>query len=75
MKLTRAVHDAPSILERFVQGKERYVAFIQASLLKYLKEDKIVYHGLAGHFFVTGVSHVLKVRIIADMEEPHPVCN
>jgi hypothetical protein len=29
----------------------------------------MVYHGFAGHFFVGDVSHVLKVRIIADMDE------
>ena len=30
--------------------------------------DKLVYHGLAGHLLLKGVPHVLKVRIIADME-------
>lgn len=68
-KLERAIHHAPSILDRFIHGKERYIAYIQSALLKYLKEDNIVYHGLAGHFFLKGVSHVLKVRIIADMED------
>ncbi|RLB19084.1 MAG: cytidylate kinase-like family protein, partial [Deltaproteobacteria bacterium] len=29
----------------------------------------IVYHGLAGHVLLTGVPNVLKVRIIADMED------
>jgi cytidylate kinase len=28
----------------------------------------MVYHGFAGHFFVGDVSHVLKVRITADLE-------
>jgi hypothetical protein len=32
-----------------------------------LKENDMVYHGLAGHFLLQGVSHVLKVRIIADI--------
>ncbi|MGO9376675.1 MAG: cytidylate kinase family protein [Syntrophobacteraceae bacterium] len=30
---------------------------------------KVVYHGLAGHFYVRGVSHVLKVKIIAEMKD------
>jgi cytidylate kinase len=34
-----------------------------------LKEDNVVYHGLAGHFFVKDVPHALKVRILADMED------
>ena len=29
----------------------------------------VVYHGRAGHFFLRGVSHVLKVWIIADVED------
>ena len=29
----------------------------------------MIYHGFVGHFFVSGISHVLKVRINADMEE------
>lgn len=69
IKLRRAIHDAPSILDRFMQGKDRYITYVQATLLKYFREDNIVYNGLAGHFFVRGVSHVLKVRIIADMED------
>jgi cytidylate kinase len=69
VKLLRAIHDAPSILDRFTFGKERYIAYFQAALLKYLQGGNAVYHGLAGHFFVKGVSHTLKVRIIADMAD------
>ncbi|MFC1883425.1 AAA family ATPase [Thermodesulfobacteriota bacterium] len=69
IKLIRAIHDSPSILESFSFGKERYVAYIQSALLQHFRKDNTVYHGLAGHFFVKGISHVLKVRIIADMED------
>jgi cytidylate kinase len=37
--------------------------------LEHFRNDNIVYHGLAGHFFVRGISHVVKVRIIADLED------
>ncbi|RJP84937.1 MAG: cytidylate kinase-like family protein [Desulfobacteraceae bacterium] len=69
IKLVRAIHDAPSILERFSYGKERYVAYIRSILLRHVQKDNVVYHGLAGHFFLQGIPHVLKVRIIADMED------
>jgi cytidylate kinase len=69
IKLVRAIHDAPSLLDRFGHGKERYVAYIRAALLKHVQKDNIVYHGLAGHFFLMGIPHVLKVRIIADIED------
>ncbi len=69
MKLIRALHDAPSIFQRFTYGKERYMAYISAALLERVHKDNVVYHGLAGHFLLHGVSHVLKVRILAEMEE------
>ena len=69
IKLVRAIHDAPSILDRIMYGKEKYVAYIQKALLHHLQKDNVVYHGFAGHFFVKGISHVLKVRILAEMKD------
>jgi len=69
IKLVRALHDAPSVLDRFTYGKERYLAYIEAAILERVQKDNVVYHGLAGHFFLKGVSHVLKVRIMADLEQ------
>ena len=69
IKLERALHDAPSILNRFSFGKECYVAFIEEAFLEYVQKDNVVYHGLAGHFFLKGVEHNLKVRIVADIED------
>jgi cytidylate kinase len=69
IRLVRAIHDAPSILDRFTYGKERYIAYIRAAMLKHMQKDNIVYHGLAGHFFMQEISHVLKVRIVADLQD------
>jgi cytidylate kinase len=69
IKLVRALHDAPSFLDRFTYGKERYLAYIESVILERVKRDNVVYHGLAGHFFLRDIPHVLKVRIIADIEE------
>jgi cytidylate kinase len=72
IKLIGAIHDAPSILDRFTYGKEKYIAYIKAALLTALNGDNMVYHGLAGQFFLKDIAHVLKVRIIADIEERIP---
>jgi len=69
IKLVRAIHDAPSILDRFTYGKERYIAFFRATFLKRLQKDNLIYHGLAGHVFVQKIPHVLKIRIIANLED------
>ena len=69
IKLVRAIHDSPSILDRFTYGRERYIAFFRSALLKRLQNDNVIYHGLAGHVFLQKIPHVLKVRIIANIED------
>jgi len=69
MQLSRAIHDAPSILDRFQHSKQAYIAYIRSALTQKVKKDNIVYHGLAGHILLKGVPHVLKVRITARLED------
>ena len=66
--LSHAIEAPPSLLDRLTNGRARYVAFIRSTLLRHFCADEIVYHGLAGHFFVQGVQHVAKVRVVADMD-------
>ena len=69
IKLKRAIHDAPSILDRFTFGKEKFMCFVRESLLQYARQDNVVYHGLAGHFFIKDIPNVFKVRIVANIED------
>ncbi len=69
LKLVRAIHDAPTILDRFTSGKERFIAFFRAALLTHLQQDNVVFHGLGSHFFLQQFPHVLKIRISADLED------
>ena len=69
IKLKKAIHDSPTVLERFAGKKKSYVAYYQSALAGRVKEDNVVYHGLAGHVLLKGIPHVLKVRIIADLED------
>jgi cytidylate kinase len=69
IKLVRAIHDAPSILDRIGYQKDKYITFIRSAILQHFRKDNVVYSGLAGHFFVKDIHHVLKVRIIADLDE------
>jgi cytidylate kinase len=65
-KLFEAIQKGPSIFEKLKFERERYLAFIQATLCEYVKDDDVVYHGHAGHFLLAGIDHVLRVRIVAD---------
>ena len=68
IKLEKAIHDAPGILERYSHKKQTYVAFIRSALVEKVLQNDIIYHGLAGHLLLKGVEHVLKVRITTSME-------
>jgi cytidylate kinase len=68
IKLVRGLNDAFSVLDRFPHGKKRYKAAMRAKILEKFLDGNVVYHGLLGHHFVKNISHVVKVRIIADTE-------
>lgn len=68
-KLHEALADPSTFLDRFSNTRTRNLAYYQAALTALLNKDNVVYYGDAGHMFVREVSHVLTVRLMADMEE------
>jgi len=68
IKLKKAIHDAPGILERYSHNKQSYIAYIRSALVERIINDNVVYHGLAGHLLLKGIPHVLKVRVNSDLE-------
>lgn len=68
IKLKRGLHDAFTLLDRFPNGKKRYITAVRAALLKQFMKGNIVYHGLTGHHYIKNISHVLKIRIVADLD-------
>jgi len=68
-KLFASLHDAPGLFERITHVRQRVIDTIQTALLEHVVKDNVVYHGFAGQILLDGIDHVLKVRVIADMEE------
>jgi cytidylate kinase len=68
-KLLESIHDAPGILEKITHAREKFLTYIRAALLKHVEKDNVVYHGYAGHLLIPDISHVLKVKVIAEMED------
>ena len=68
IKLVRGLNDSFSVLDRFPHGKMRFTAAVRSALLQHFLAGNIVYHGLVGHHFVSTISHVLKIRIITDID-------
>lgn len=69
VKLVHALHDAPTFFDLFKKEREINLAYFKSSFYEHMLQRNIVYHGLAGHFFLQDVSHALKVRINAGMPE------
>ena len=68
-KLLHSIRDAFTLLEQITHGRKKYLAYISAGLLEHVKRDNVVYHGHAGHLLIPEIPHVLKVRVIAELED------
>jgi cytidylate kinase len=67
-QVKHAIKDKPGFFESMGSSRVHAMAFVAAALSKEIKNEKVVYHGHAGHLFLRGVPHVLRVRVIASME-------
>ena len=67
-KLETSMMRARTFTERLARERDRYLAFSTAYLCEKALEGPLVYHGRTGHLLLRGISHVMRVRVIADEE-------
>jgi cytidylate kinase len=67
-KLCEAIGEAPGVMECLHSEKKRCLACLRAALIRGVKDENAVYHGHAGHFLLDGVPHLIRVKVIANME-------
>ena len=67
-ELTAAMEKPPSFWARVAGARTAHLVFVRAVLCEHAREGNLVYHGLVGHLLLPGISHVIRVRAIADME-------
>jgi len=67
-KLAAAMEKRPPLWERLIGKRTPYFTCVRAALCDQALEGRLVYHGYLGHLVLPGVSHVLRVRAIADMD-------
>ena len=67
-ELTEAINQPPPFWQQVPGRRVAYLMCLTAALLHRAQAGNLVYHGHAGHFLLSGISHVLRVRVIADME-------
>jgi cytidylate kinase len=65
-ELHKTLDESPSPFGISSKNHARYLATIEEATLAILLKDNVVCRGLAAHLYVRGVSHVLKIRILAD---------
>ncbi|MBP1775070.1 MAG: response regulator receiver protein [candidate division NC10 bacterium] len=58
----------PSFWHRMVGERTAHLACVRAALCEQVRADNLVFHGLAGHLLLPGIAHVLRVRVIADLD-------
>ncbi|MCL5108656.1 MAG: cytidylate kinase family protein [Chloroflexi bacterium] len=67
-ELTEAISRPPSFWQQLTGERASYVDYFRAALCERARGTELVYHGYAGHLLLRGISHVIRVRVIADME-------
>ncbi|MFC1628450.1 AAA family ATPase [Gemmatimonadota bacterium] len=66
--LTAKYESVPGLWARLTHEREIYTLAVQTALMKYCIEDDLIYHGLAGRYFLDGLPGVLRTRLIAPLE-------
>jgi cytidylate kinase len=64
-KLVDVVERRLSLWERFDEEKRRYLTFLEAAYYAFAEKGNLVTASRSGPFFLRGISHALKVRIMA----------
>jgi len=67
-ELTAAMNEPPPFWQQVHRRRISFIKEFSAVLMEHIKGENLVYHGHVGHLMLGPVSHVLRVRVIADME-------
>jgi cytidylate kinase len=67
-KLETSMMNPRAFTERLALERDHYLAFSTAYLCDKALAGPLVYHGRTGHLLLRNISHVLRVRVVADEE-------
>jgi len=68
-EVTRMLEKRPTFWERLSVSRDWHLTVLRMAMCEVAEAGDVVYHGLAGHELLQGVSHLLKVRVIAPMDQ------
>jgi cytidylate kinase len=67
--LVSTMEDPPRFWEKTPGRIPAHLNLVRAALLRHAQAGDLVYHGYAGHLLLSGIPHVLRVRVIAGPEK------
>lgn len=67
-ELTAAMNEPPPFWQQVHGRRIAYIRVFSAVLMEHIQGENLVYHGHAAHLMLGPIPHVLRVRVIADME-------
>lgn len=68
-ELLEGMKHPPGIWERFTHQKKNYILAVQAALADLVQNGYAIYHGYGGQFLLKGLPRVIKLRLIAPLEQ------
>ena len=68
-EITKVLETRPSFWERLSSSREWYVTVLRVAMCEIARDGDLVYHGLAGQELLKGVSHVVRLRVIAPPDQ------
>jgi len=67
--LADSLNQPPPAWQQVLGKRLAYVKCVTAVLLDHARQGNLIYHGNVGHLLLAGISHTLRVRVIADMDQ------
>jgi cytidylate kinase len=67
-RVTASIDEAVHNYEKFSELRRPYKILMRRALLEYAQQDNLAYFGYTGHLLVDGISHFIRVRLIAPSE-------
>ncbi len=67
-KLEMSTIKAGAFTERLARERDHYLAFSRAFICERALQGDLIYYGRTGHLLLPGVNHVLRVRVVQELE-------
>jgi cytidylate kinase len=67
-RVTASIGEATRNYQKFSELRRPFKILMRLALLEYARQENLAYFGYSGHLLVDGISHFIRVRLIAPLE-------